>query len=123
VEQYLRYYDHDILDDWVKWHPLAEFAANNHTSEITNCSTFSSNYGIHLQMTFGQHPITDPYNIHKVNTQQMAQPISQLFSELCAEMKRAQAIQSAQAYNSRRVSTSLGVGDKAWLDEGNLLTT
>jgi hypothetical protein len=48
-------------------------------------------------MTFGEHPIKDPNNIHKVNTQQMAQRMEQLFSELRAEIKRAQAVQSEQA--------------------------
>jgi hypothetical protein len=54
---------------------FAKFAADNHTSEMTNCSAFFGNSGIHLQMTFGQHPIKDPNHICKVNTQQMAQQI------------------------------------------------
>jgi hypothetical protein len=56
-------------------------------------------------MTFGQHPIKDPNDICEVNTQQMAQQTVQLFSELRAEIKIAQAIQSEQANKFRWVST------------------
>jgi hypothetical protein len=74
-------------------------------------------------MTIGQHPIMDPNNICKVNAQQMAQQMEQLFSELRAEMKRAQAIQSEQANKSQRIGTLLVIGDKVWLDARNLSTT
>jgi hypothetical protein len=74
-------------------------------------------------MTFGQHPIQDLNNIHEVNTQQMAQRIEQLFSELRAEMKRGQAIQSKQANKSRRVGTLLGIGENVWLHARNISTT
>jgi transposase InsO family protein len=35
LEQYLRAYMNFAQDDWVDWLPLAEFAANNATSETT----------------------------------------------------------------------------------------
>src|ERR1700690_4106547 len=73
-------------------------------------------------MTCGQHPIKNPNDIHEVNAQQMAQQIEQLFSELRAEMKRAQAVQSEQANKSRRVGTELRIGDKVWMDARNLST-
>jgi hypothetical protein len=100
MEQYLRNFVNYHQDDWVQWLPLAEFAATNHTSEMTHCSAFFGNYGFHLQMTFSQHPIQDPNDICEVNTQQMAKRIEQLFSKLRGEMKRAQAIQSEQANKS-----------------------
>jgi hypothetical protein len=100
------------LNDWVQWLPLAEFAANHHTLETTDCSAFFGNYGFHLQITFGRHPIKDSNNIRKVNTKQMAQCTEQLFSELRVEMKRAQVVHSEQANKSRGVGTPLGIGDK-----------
>jgi hypothetical protein len=59
---------------------LPEFAANNHSSELTNCSELFGNYGFHLWMTFGQHSIKDPHDIRQVNAQQMAQRMEQRFS-------------------------------------------
>ena len=123
MEQYLRNFVNYQQHNSVRWLPLAEFAANNHTSETTNCSTMFGNYGFHPQTTFGQHPIKDPNDIRKVNAQQMAQWMEQLFCELRAEMKRAQAVQSEQANKSQRVGTVLEVGDKVWLDARNISTT
>jgi hypothetical protein len=74
-------------------------------------------------MTFGQHPIKDPNDIGKINTQQMAQWMSHLFSELTAEIIRTQAVLSNQANTSQRVSTPLGVSNKVWLDASNISTT
>ena len=45
MEQYLRAFVNYQQDEWVRWLPPAEFAANNHTSEMTNCSAFFCNYG------------------------------------------------------------------------------
>jgi len=38
MEQYLRVFVNHQQDDWVKWLPLAEFAAKNGTSETTKCT-------------------------------------------------------------------------------------
>jgi hypothetical protein len=122
MEQYLRNFVNYQQNDWVRWLPLAEFAANNHTLETTNCSAFFGNYGFQPRMTIGQHLIKDPNDICKVNAQQMAQRMEQLFSELRAEMKRAQAVQSKQANKSQRIGTLLEVGDKVWLDARNIST-
>ena len=67
-------------------------------------------------MTFGQHPISNPNDIQEVNAQQMAQRMEQLFSDLQAEMKRAQAIHSKQANKSRKPGAELQVGNKIWID-------
>jgi hypothetical protein len=100
MEPYLRNFVNYQQNNWVRWLPLAQFAANNHTLETTNCSASIGNYDCHPQLTFGQHPIKDPNEIREVNAQQMAQQMEQLFGELRAEMKRAQAVQSEQANKS-----------------------
>ena len=40
MEQYLRSYINYLQDDWSSWLPMAEFAANNQTSESTLSSPF-----------------------------------------------------------------------------------
>ena len=37
MEQYPQTFINYQQDDWVKWLPLTEFAANNHASETTKC--------------------------------------------------------------------------------------
>jgi hypothetical protein len=122
MEQYLRAFVNYQQNDWVKWLPMAEFAANNHASETTNCSPFYGNYGFHPRMTFGQHPVQNPSDIREVNAKQIADRMGQLFEEMKAEMKRAQAIYSEQANMSRRAGTQLAVGDRVWLDARNFST-
>ena len=47
MEQYLRSYVNYLQDDWSAWLPLAEFAANNHSSEATNLSPFFALHSYH----------------------------------------------------------------------------
>jgi hypothetical protein len=63
MEQYLRNIVNYQQNNWIKWLPLLEFAATNHTSETTNCSAFFRNYGFHPATTFSQHAIKDPNDI------------------------------------------------------------
>jgi hypothetical protein len=64
MEQYLWNFVNYQLENWVLWLPIAEFAAKNHTSETTGHCPFYGNYGFHPWMTFGQHPLQDPKDIH-----------------------------------------------------------
>lgn len=54
--QLLRSYVSYQQDDWVKWLPMAEFAANNQVSATTKVSPFFSNYGFHPQFTISIKP-------------------------------------------------------------------
>jgi len=47
MEQYLRHYVSYQQEDWVKWLPMAEFAANNQEAAATRVSSFFANYGFH----------------------------------------------------------------------------
>jgi hypothetical protein len=52
IEQYLWAYVNYQQDNWAQLLPIAEFAANNHTSEMTSLSPFFSNYGFHPKLDF-----------------------------------------------------------------------
>src|SRR5260221_5423434 len=47
LEQYLRAYTNYQQDDWSSLLPLAEFAYNNATNEMTGVSPFFTNKGFH----------------------------------------------------------------------------
>jgi hypothetical protein len=46
-------------DNWVKWLPLARFAADNGKSESTKCSLFLAVLGVDPHMSFAQEPIKE----------------------------------------------------------------
>ncbi|KAI0990791.1 hypothetical protein K3495_g17396, partial [Podosphaera aphanis] len=56
MEQYLRSYVSYQQDDWVKWLPMAEFAANNQISTSTQATPFFGNYGFHPRFTIKIKP-------------------------------------------------------------------
>jgi hypothetical protein len=52
MEQYLSAYVNYEQDDWARFLPIAEFAANNHVSETTGISPFFANYGLNPKIDF-----------------------------------------------------------------------
>ena len=52
MEQYLRSYVNYLQDDWADWLAIAEFASNNHTSEMTAVSPFFANLGYDPRLQF-----------------------------------------------------------------------
>ena len=56
----MRSYVNYLQDDWNSWLPLAEFAANNHSSETTQLSPFFTLHGYHPRATTSLIPTTDP---------------------------------------------------------------
>ena len=56
MEQYLWVFVNHHQNDWVEWLPLAEFAANNRTSETTKCTQFYAVQGVDPRMSFTGEP-------------------------------------------------------------------
>jgi len=56
MEQYLQVFVNHQRDDWVKWLPLAEFAANDGGSETTKCTPFYAIQGTDPRMPFAGEP-------------------------------------------------------------------
>jgi hypothetical protein len=123
MDEYLRSFVNYQQENSVRWIQLADFTINNLTSELRTCLLCFRKYGLHLHVSFSQHPIKGPNKICKVNTQQMAPQIAQLLSKLRTEMYRAQAVQSEEGSKSRRVSIPLAVSSKFWHDVKNISTT
>ncbi|KAI0991747.1 hypothetical protein K3495_g16440 [Podosphaera aphanis] len=47
LEQYLRAYVNYAQSDWIRYLPSAEFALNDHDSQVTGVSPFLAVYGLH----------------------------------------------------------------------------
>ena len=105
MEQYLRSYVNYLQDDWSSWLPLAEFAANNHSSEATNLSPFFALHGYHPRATTSLLPTTEP-TPEDPDALAAATAIQEIHDHLGAEMGRAQAIQAEEG-NCRRTPATV----------------
>ena len=56
MERYIRCHMNYFQDDWPRWLPLAEFAANNQRSESTKISRFFANTGWDPRITTDLDP-------------------------------------------------------------------
>jgi len=85
------------LDDWVKWLPLAEFAANNGISVTTKCTPFHSVQGTDPGMSVVGEPSQErdqqPVNAHEVQAR-----MQQIHHHFRVVMRRSQAVQEEGAY-------------------------
>jgi len=59
MEQYLMVFGNHQQDDWVKWVPLAEFAANNGVSKTTKCTHCYAVQGMNPRISLSGEPTKD----------------------------------------------------------------
>jgi transposase InsO family protein len=88
MEQYLRAYINYQQDDWLRFLPMAEFAANNHISEITGISPFFANYGLNPKIDFELDIRVD--NHEECQAQGLAECLSNIHDLIHSEMSFAQ---------------------------------
>ena len=121
MEQYLRTYCNYLQTDWVEWLPLAEFAANSHTSETTKMSPFQANYGI--EPRFGVElptkGVTSASSSDVHAAKDFAKQMMTLHEQLRHEMTLAQAHYEKHA-SGRAPSPNYQIGDIVWLNAKNL---
>jgi len=127
LEQYLRTFCSFFQDDWVRWLPLGEFAANNHVSETTGLSPFFANYGWHPAM--GTEPVQEPVPAmtrHQqrefLNATAAAERIERVTARAKAFMAEAQERYAHYADASRVDAITYSVGDRVWINTANIRT-
>jgi hypothetical protein len=128
IEQYLRCFCSFYQDDWVDWLPIAEFSANNQTSESTGLSPFFANYGWHPQM--GTEPSRRPVAAQTATQQReflqastVADRIERLITRTKAFMAEAQERHEHYANNRRSDAETFTIGDLVWICTKNLRTS
>jgi len=122
MEQYLRIYTSHQQDDWVQWLPLAEFAANNATSEATKCSAFFAVSGTDPRMTF-EEAVSEPIDSRMVDADSVQAAMQQVHEHLRVEMRRSQDIMEEGANRKRLPAPQISEGTKVWLDARHIRTT
>jgi len=122
MEQYLRVFVNHQQDDWVKWLLLAEFAANNGTSETTKCTPLLAVQGVDPRMSFVGGPTKDQ-DQQRVSADQVQATMQQIHEHLRVEMRLSQAVQEAGANRGRVPATNIQEGSQVWLDARLVPTT
>ena len=127
MEHYLRAYVNHMQDDWAKWLPGAEFAANNTDSSTTLASPFLANSGQHPRIGFEPSEplptdITAQSRNNLIAANKFADRMRDLETHLHDEMLIAQAIYESTANANRRPCPRYKVGDMVWLNTRNLQT-
>ncbi|KAI0992280.1 hypothetical protein K3495_g15906, partial [Podosphaera aphanis] len=121
MEQYLRSYVSYQQDDWVKWLPMAEFAANNHISTSTQVTPFLANYGFHPKFTIDIKP--SPRSPPSLDAKSFALRMRDLHDHIRCNIRIAQDRQE-QAVNSKRTpAPCYRVGDLVFLSAKNIRST
>lgn len=120
MEQYLRSYVSYQQDDWLSMLPMAEFAANNHSSETTQVSPFFANTGRHPRMTFG--PLEHGKTTAEDQANGIARDMKAVYDFLKDEMFRAQKIAEDTANVNRSPAPRYSLGDKVFLSTRHINT-
>src|SRR5260221_13397100 len=107
LEQYLRAYMNYQQDDWSSLLPLAEFAYNNATNEMTRVSPFFANKGYHPSFA------TEPNEqVSSPEAQRFISDLDNLHMELKRSITRAQEHYQTYADKHRSPEHLLKIGDR-----------
>jgi hypothetical protein len=120
MEQYLRAYVNYQQDNWAQLLPIAEFAANNHTSETTGLSPFFSNYGFHPK--FDLEPDIRVDHPEEGQARHLTDRLNEIHDVAKNEMTFAQDRQQEYTDKHRLRTTVYLPGDLVWLNAKNLRT-
>jgi hypothetical protein len=126
LEQYLRMFVNYLQDDWYDWLPLAEFTANNTTSETTRVSPFFANYGQNPRMGFEpvqERPRSTPYvHVQRDAATAFGERMQRIDEFLRETMAYAQEQHADQANRRRTPAPAYQVGDWVWLNGAKIKT-
>src|SRR5258706_8996936 len=118
LEQYLWAYTNYQQDDWSSLLPLAEFAYNNATNEMTGVSPFFTNKGYHPSFT------TEPNEqVSSPEAQCFISDLDDLHTELKQSITRAQERYQKYADEHRSPAPPLKIGDRVYVKAKYFRTT
>jgi hypothetical protein len=112
MEHYLRSFVLYQQDDWSKWLPIAEFAANNQLSASTGVSPFFANTGFHSRMNF-QFPWA-AQGPQELEAKAMAHKTEELLEHLKIQIQVALDRYATTTKKSRSPAPDLKAGDEGF---------
>jgi hypothetical protein len=120
MEQYLWAYVNYQQDNWAQLLPIAEFAANNHTSETTSLSPFFSNYSFHPK--FDLKPDIRVDHPEEGQARRLTDRLNEIHDFTKNKMTFTQDRQQEYADKHRLPAPAYRAGDLVWLNAKNLRT-
>ncbi|KAI0991674.1 hypothetical protein K3495_g16513, partial [Podosphaera aphanis] len=128
VEQYLRAYVNYAQNDWVRYLPSAEFALNNHDSQVTGFSPFMAVYGLHprsgneLSAPLSGPPVPASLRFERSDAENLVQNAKKIEKFLVENIQFHSAEHEIQANKKRTASRNFKAGDLVWLNYKNIKT-
>ena len=127
MKHYLQAFVNYMQDDWAKWIPGAEFAANNAPSATTLTSPFLVNSGQnpHLRFKPSEPLVTDltaQQQIKLLDIKNFTKKMKDLTEHLRVEMLIAQAVYEFSVNKFRCSYPCYFIEDEVWLNTKNLNT-
>ena len=125
AERYLRTYVNHFQDDWVRWLPMGEFAANANVSASTKIPPFLATRGYNPRMSFDRVNLTAKTTRDRISNR-IATSISgrmeKIWDFMREEMTKAQAKQITAANRHRKPAPDYAIGDEVFLSTKNIKT-
>ncbi|KAI0992133.1 hypothetical protein K3495_g16053, partial [Podosphaera aphanis] len=115
-------------DDWVRYLPSAEFALNNHDSQVTGVSPFLAVYGLHprsgseLSSPLSGPPVPASVRFERLDADKLVQNAKKVEQFLIDNIKYHSAEQEEQANKKRTAARNFKPGDFVWLNYQNVKT-
>lgn len=120
MKQYLQSFVCYQQEDWAAFLSKAEFAENDHGSEITGTAPLMVNYGYHMGLNFATKP--DGTHSTDLPATMFAETMDQLHDHLPAKMRYDQDKQEQHANTSYTLAFKLAIDDKVWMSTRNIKT-
>jgi len=115
MEQYLTVFVNHQQDNRVKWLLMAEFTANNGTSETTNCTPLFAVHGADPQMSCSGESMQE-HDHCRLDADHVQATLPQIQEHLRVELRRSQPIQEKEA-NCGRIPAPMTLdGSQVWED-------
>src|SRR5260221_4873863 len=118
LEQYLRAYTNYQQDDWSSLLPLAEFAYNNATNEMTRVSPFFANKGYHPSLVVELN-----VQVSSIGAQRFISDLDDLHTELKRSIAKAQEWYQKYADEHHSPAPLLKIGDQVYVKAKYFRTT
>ena len=117
LEGYLRLFMEYRQTDWSDWLPMAEFAHNNRVHSATGKSPFMVLYGRNPRLvpdSTRPSPFTNP----AVET--FTESMAEVHKQTQKALEKAANMMKTQYDKQKRATINYQIGDRVWLDAGNL---